>query len=337
MNAIAGVPVWYGLGKAATTSAIMGAVSFGIGSVASSAAASFIGKAALQAGMHAVSGGIMSALNTGNFGSGFLAAMISSVIASGVQALGTNFTGNGAMQDANRNYMTYNKFGNSYMKAAMVASGGISGGISSSIAGGKFMDGFKQGLITAGLNHVAHLTADGLGGPKATEVTDSFNANDKGTYVIVETDGLGHVYMKIDGEVFSYGRYNGSYSPSMGGYGPVGDGVMMKEGTSYLEHRIAENPSRIYKITGVNAKNISSYYNKLYNSGTPLKNGGRVINTYSLLGQNCSTTVWNSLKAGGFNLPFINDPKNYIKTFSPPYDSNERFLRTQELMIDSKF
>jgi len=159
MNAIAGVPVWYGLGKAATTSAIMGAVSFGIGSVASSAAASFIGKAALQAGMHAVSGGIMSALESGNFGSGFLAAMVSSVIASGVQALGTNFTGSGAMQDANRNYISYNKFGNSYMKAVMVATGGLSGGISSTIAGGKFIDGFKQGLITAGLNHVAHMIA----------------------------------------------------------------------------------------------------------------------------------------------------------------------------------
>ena len=86
--------------------------------------------------------------------------MVSSVIVSGVQALGTNFTGSGAMQDANRNYMTYNKFGNSYMKAAMVASGGISGGISSSIAGGKFMDGFRQGVITAGLNHVAHMTVE---------------------------------------------------------------------------------------------------------------------------------------------------------------------------------
>ncbi len=38
----------------------------------------------------------------------------------------------------------------------MVTSGGLSGGISSSIAGGKFMDGFRQGVITAGLNHVAH-------------------------------------------------------------------------------------------------------------------------------------------------------------------------------------
>jgi len=48
------------------------------------------------------------------------------------------------------------------MKAAMVATGGLSGGISSTIAGGNFWDGFRQGIITSGLNHVAHLTAESL-------------------------------------------------------------------------------------------------------------------------------------------------------------------------------
>ena len=37
----------------------------------------------------------------------------------------------------------------------MLASGGLSGGLSSSIAGGKFVDGFRQGIITTGLNHLA--------------------------------------------------------------------------------------------------------------------------------------------------------------------------------------
>ncbi|MGG5209254.1 RHS repeat-associated core domain-containing protein [Chryseobacterium sp. MIQD13] len=163
INAINGLPVWYGLGKAAVTSAVMGAVSFGIGSVATSAAVGFIGKAALQAGMHAMSGGIMSTLESGNFGSGFLSGAVSSLISSGIQALGTNFTGNGAMQDANRNYISMNSFGRSdLMKAVMVAAGGISGGISSTIAGGNFWQGFRQGIITSGLNHVAHMTTDYL-------------------------------------------------------------------------------------------------------------------------------------------------------------------------------
>jgi len=39
----------------------------------------------------------------------------------------------------------------------MLTSGGLTGGLSSTIAGGKFIDGFRQGLITSGLNHVAHM------------------------------------------------------------------------------------------------------------------------------------------------------------------------------------
>lgn len=147
MNAIQGVPIWYGLGKAATTGAVMGAVSFGIGSVASSTATTFIGKAALQAGMHAVSGGVMSALETNNFNSGFLSGAISSIISSGISSLGIDFSKNAP-----------NSFGKGdLIKVTMIASGGLSGGISSTIAGGKFWQGFRQGIITAGLNHVAHL------------------------------------------------------------------------------------------------------------------------------------------------------------------------------------
>ncbi|MDR6405866.1 MULTISPECIES: SpvB/TcaC N-terminal domain-containing protein [Chryseobacterium] len=163
INAIDGVPVWYGLGKSAVTGAVMGAISFGIGSAATSATAGFIGKAALQAGLHGMTGGMMSALETGNFGSGFLSGAVSSIISSGIQALGTNFSGSGAMQDANHNYISMNSFGNSdLIKATMLVAGGLSGGLSSTIAGGKFMDGFKQGIITSGLNHMAHLVTDAI-------------------------------------------------------------------------------------------------------------------------------------------------------------------------------
>ena len=42
----------------------------------------------------------------------------------------------------------------------MIASGVLSGGLSSSIAGGSFADGFRQGIITAGLNHAMHGVMD---------------------------------------------------------------------------------------------------------------------------------------------------------------------------------
>ena len=75
------------------------------------------------------------------------------------------------------------------MKAAMVVTGGLSGGISSTIAGGKFMDGFRQGLITNGLNHTAHAVAQ------------SFDrSNYKKLYKQVE-DAMGSAAAKFSGDL----------------------------------------------------------------------------------------------------------------------------------------
>jgi hypothetical protein len=51
----------------------------------------------------------------------------------------------------------------------------------------------------------------------------------RGAKVYVENDGIGHVYIEVNGTVFSYGRYDGSYSPSSGAFGPVGPGVLNKK------------------------------------------------------------------------------------------------------------
>ncbi|MBN9336566.1 MAG: hypothetical protein J0I88_01790, partial [Chryseobacterium sp.] len=173
-NMIQGIPFWYGMGKAATMGAIAGAISFGIGSVATSAFGQLltVGKAAFEAGMHAISSGLMSAADGGKFGSGFWIGLISSAMASGVQSLGINF---GA---STRDNVVYNSFSKDMMKATMIAVGGFSGGISSAIAGGSFWKGFQQGLITSGLNHVAHWGAAALQQGSSFKVYD-----DDGNYV----------------------------------------------------------------------------------------------------------------------------------------------------------
>ncbi len=79
----------------------------------------------------------MSVIDGADFGSGFLSGMISSVISSGTQPLKIKSV--------------------DLRNAITIASGGLSGGISSSIAGGNFWAGVRQGLITSGLNHVAHV------------------------------------------------------------------------------------------------------------------------------------------------------------------------------------
>jgi hypothetical protein len=90
----------------------------------------------------------MNGIEGGNFWTGFASGAISSIIASGVQLYSDvqnmfNFLGGTGISD-------------NTIKALQIAAGGLSGGISSSISGGNFWAGARQGLITSGLNHVAH-------------------------------------------------------------------------------------------------------------------------------------------------------------------------------------
>lgn len=152
-NMISGIPIWYGMGKAAVMGAVSGAVSFGIGVAATSFGQGIsIGKAIFEAGAHAISSGTMAAIDGQFGGSAFIAGAISSIMASSVTSLGINFGASDAHDTV------YNGFGKEYMKATMIVVGGLSGGISSLIAGGKFLDGLRQGITTSGLNHLAHLT-----------------------------------------------------------------------------------------------------------------------------------------------------------------------------------
>ncbi|WP_026711072.1 RHS repeat-associated core domain-containing protein [Flavobacterium filum] len=148
-NVINGVPFWYGTGKAAVIGGASAAISFGIGQATSGLA--IFDKALLQAGMHGMSGGLMNVLGGGEFGSGFASGVVSSLISSVIQA-----------RVEGKNFATNNP---GAFKAIMIASGGLSGGFSSTIAGGKFVDGFRQGIITSGLNHLVHNLVDN-GDPK---------------------------------------------------------------------------------------------------------------------------------------------------------------------------
>jgi len=110
----------------------------------------------------------MSIADGGDFGSGFASGFVSSIISSSLTELGT--TKNAAGQ-----LVPKNEFGRTYLKAAMIAAGGLSGAISARIAGGNFWDGMRQGLITAGLNHVEHMVFEPGG-----EYTQQQSAEDDG-------------------------------------------------------------------------------------------------------------------------------------------------------------
>jgi hypothetical protein len=180
----------------------------------------------------------------------------------------------------------------------MIAAGGLSGGLGSWATGGSFWDGVKQGIITSALNHAMHSLI-----PPQDIIK-----------VYVETDGVGHVYLEVNGTVYSYGRYDGSDSPSMGPFGVTGPGVLEKyPAGEFVKERMSKYPTDVYEFKG-NGKAISQYLNKLYNSGSPSSRNpliGRVINKYTLFSTNCSTFTCNALSKGGVILPRLVNPASW--------------------------
>ena len=123
---------------AAFFGAVGGTAAFGIGEITTTIASSIGNVAAgtFQAGAHSLLGGALSVAQGGEFGAGVLSGAISSGIASGMNGI---------------------KIGSKILNSATkIGASGISGGFGSMIAGGDFMDGFRQGLISGGLNHGIH-------------------------------------------------------------------------------------------------------------------------------------------------------------------------------------
>ena len=149
------------------------------------------------------------------------------------------------------------------------------------------------------------------------EYQDCCPPGDDGVKVYIETDGIGHAYIELNGTIYSYGRYNGSYSPSMGRFGPVGDGVLLKktgkEAQDFIEKRTKKFPTKVYTYKKINTEKAVNYLEKLYNNGNLNPNGeGKIVDTYYLLGNNCTTTVCNALRAGGINIDIIQTPMGFI-------------------------
>ena len=130
-----------GAGKAALMGGIQGAFSFGIGQAA--AGMSGVGKVAFQTLAHGYLGGVMSGMNGGSFGSGFLSGAAGSLAAGGTGALLKGINNQGLMA------------------AGVVAAGAVTGGLGAELAGGNFWDGARNGAISAGLNHAMHMLMDG--------------------------------------------------------------------------------------------------------------------------------------------------------------------------------
>jgi hypothetical protein len=141
-NRINDRPFFQGALRAGITGAVTGAISFGIGTVANASfTAGSFSKIAFQTVAHGYLGGFSSVANGGDFLSGMASGALGSLAASGTGAL---------LKGASVGWEA----------AGTIASGGLMGGIGAEISGGNFWDGARNGLISAGLNHAAHMMMD---------------------------------------------------------------------------------------------------------------------------------------------------------------------------------
>ncbi|MGI9526866.1 MAG: RHS repeat-associated core domain-containing protein [Weeksellaceae bacterium] len=158
-NLIAGNPFWYGLGQSAVSSLVSSYIGAGTGAIVSDGfmkSSTYVGRTLFKAGISGISGGIASTIQGGSFESGFASGVVSSLVLSGVQALGIDFSKTKMIEG--KRVFALNKFGESDLfKVLQVAASGLSGGLSSTIAGGSFGQGVMNGLISSGVNSIADI------------------------------------------------------------------------------------------------------------------------------------------------------------------------------------
>lgn len=199
-----------GFFKSILMGAVSGAVSFGVGSIFSSTAGTLttigssiketlggVGLAMVQAGTHAISQGVMSLVQGGNFlsgaASGFFGSLGAAGWGAGMKSIGLEkFAGN---------------------IGGTVLSGAVLGGVGSVLTGGNFWEGAVIGGIVAGLNHSMHKMEQPLAEGNEVKTTNAENSPDDiivlnaptgasglgHNAVIIGNDKDGYVYISKDG------------------------------------------------------------------------------------------------------------------------------------------
>ncbi|KOP39077.1 hypothetical protein DBB36_21525 [Flavobacterium sp. WLB] len=153
-----------GLAKATFIGAATSAVTFGIGSAATSLFTNFYSQAAFQAAAHGTFQGSMAAIQGGKFWSGFASGALSSIASSawsgGITTENT-FQSNSSLTEGHFVTNTFSHQGISGAIGAnntvgMIAFGTVSGGAGAALTGGNFWQGAVTGLVVSGLNHGMH-------------------------------------------------------------------------------------------------------------------------------------------------------------------------------------
>ena len=179
--------------------AVSGAVTFGIGSIFSSATTQMLtgvgkfltnsigqfGLEIVRAGTHAVAQGVMSLMQGGSFQQAFWSGALGSL---GAHAFGA---------------AVGKEFANKVV--GQIAVGAITGGIGAELSGGNFWQGAVIGGIVAGLNAAMHKLdpPKGYKGKKWVDDTGSYENNNDGSWNATSPDGKKYTLIE---EIELYGK-----------------------------------------------------------------------------------------------------------------------------------
>ncbi len=144
MNSVDNKPFFQNAGYAAVLGAVGGAASNSIGAaVVKMKDASDLSKLVFKVVTHGHLGGVLSGLSGGKYGQGF--------VSSGIGTLAASQMGS-ALEE----------YGKVYQSLGILGVSPIASGVSSELMGGRFWIGFRNGLISAATNDMAHLGVNGL-------------------------------------------------------------------------------------------------------------------------------------------------------------------------------
>lgn len=140
-----------------------------------------------------------------------------------------------------------------------VGSGGVAGGFSSILAGGNFNDGFRQGVITAGLNHTVHMFEK----PQTLNefVEERFGKDFRSKYGVKSlqwASSMPKEGISADGETFTYNSKTG-YINSSSGSDKIG-GITKTGGHIYIANALLLRSTTLYLEATVGHELIHSYH-----------------------------------------------------------------------------
>ncbi|MDP3462864.1 MAG: RHS repeat-associated core domain-containing protein [Bacteroidales bacterium] len=173
--------------------------------------------------------------------------------------------------------------------------------------------------------------------------------------IYVDTQGLtGHSFVTVgEGKntvVYSYGRYAelGKDKSSARSTTPTGEGVLIrltgKDAQSFIKNQMINNEARAYEFSQADDNKVAEYFENQFNTNDKIPATGpyqddpnaRVVDTYNLFENNCTTKSTEAIKVGSDGAVDIKDNVSTAMPFSPYYDGKVITPHKLNKMLQSK-